>query len=415
MENMTTIAAFCAWAGTIIVCIILIVNAVWRWLGSWDNRVKRLNTAAWIAGIVLSIMLLIRQQVNITEMFDRKANSQFTILLTNGARNAVKLLMLCAVLACVLLLLCLTFLFVCYAVSAIWKARPGNNRGDLSEIMKSPILIGTITCGIVGVFFMMPLLMGNPADNPPSLPDQEAKESIEIQASSESQTTKSLSNLWLDGVITISNFLDDNDDSKALVKYILMFIIILGVGCAVIQILYSIIYGIITRKHSNSLIDEYSGSMGILAVGVSILWTIQKEGIVIFSSNTDAFKIISEFLKSFAVVLLIIAAGILVLEVIRLLVDMKNGFIRAEAKYLFICLVGEAALLILDVLNTLYGAVSSAVGGKEDGALDQIQERLRNSIISTMGQYISRKMNFKRTYSGFKGKSTNKRGGIRHA
>lgn len=425
MNNVMCIAGFCAWLGTKIVCIVLIVTGIWRWLAHPGKRAERLDTAAWISAAVLGAMLLSQQRVDVVGMFDRDTSDNLTSVVIYVSKSAVKLLMLGAVVACVLLLLCVVFLFVRYAVSVIWRARPGNSSGknlakelgntsrELSEIMKSPILILIITCGIVGVFVIMPLLMGNISDDASLTSDKVAEESGEVQPMDGDQPTHSLSVIWQDGVIRIAHF-GGNDSGKfsnALFTYILIFIIILGMGCAVMQILYSIISDILITKRGNGLIDEYSGSMGIMAVGVSILWTLQKKDVDIFDPKANALKIISEFLKSFGVVLLIIAVGILVLEVIRLLMDMKEEFIRIEARCLFICLGGEAALLLLDVLISLYGAVSSAIGGKGNAALEQIQEKLRNSIIKTMDQQLNGQKNFKRTFFGFKGRPTNKRGG----
>lgn len=409
MNNVMCIATFCAWVGTVIICIVLIVNGVWRWLAHSEERERRLDTAAWISAAVLGAMLLAYQQVDMAEMFDRGTSNKLTLVVIFASKSAVKLLMLGAVLACTLLLLCVVFLFVRYAIRVIWRARPGSEgnlvqelrstSGELSEIMKSPILILTVTCGIVGVFVIMPLLMGDISEiQPPEA------------AASEVQPTLALSKIWQNGVQQIARFVGNENEgfSTALFTYILIFIIILGVGCAVIQILYSIISDIFITKNSNGLIDEYSGSMGILAVGVSILWTLQKDDVDIFDPDSN---VVMEFLKSFGAVLFIIAVGILVLEIIRLLMDMKEEFIRIEAKYLFICLVGEAALLLLDILILIYGAVSSAIGGKESSALDQIQGELRNAIIKAMHRQLNSRGNFKRTFNGFKGKRINKRGG----
>lgn len=433
MNNVMHIAAFCAWIGTAIVCIVLIVTGIWRWLAHPKKRAERLDTAAWISVVVLGVLLLIYRQVNVAELFSSKRTSnELTRAVIYVSKIAVKLLMLGAVIACVLLLLCVVFLFVRYAISVIWRAKPGNKNSkdlaqelrdksrELSEIMKSPILILAITCGILGVFIVIPLLMGSPSDQ--SLSDQ-------------SFSDQSLSETWKSGVEIIGNFgqkedtkpiedtagkedteADRNDAKeentqnfqKALITYILTFIIVLGVGCAVIQILYSIIYDIFVKKQSGGFIDEYSGSMGVLAVGVSILWTIQQPGVDIFSPDSN---IIPAFFKSFGTVLLFIAGGILVLEIIRLLIDMREKLIRTEARYLFICLVGQASLLLLDVLISLYGIASSIIGTKRSTALDRIQDKIRTAIIAAMDRQLNNQGNYKRIFSGFKGRPTNKRGG----
>jgi len=436
MNNVINIGAFCVGVGTVIVCLILIAASILRWLAHPEKREQRLDIAAWISAAVLGIMFLIFRRVNVAELFDgsKSTNDELTWAVIYVSKIAVKLLMLGAVIACVLLLLCVIFLFVRYAVNAIWRAARSGSRSskdlaqelrdksrEFSEIMKSPILILAITCGILGVFVIIPLLMGNPSG-------------------------QSLSETWQNGVEAIGNFAqkdakagedtaveEDTETSEdaagkedaeiggdaaknenaqnfhvALIMYILTFIIVLGVGGAAIQILYSIINDIFVKKQDNSLIDEYSGSMGVLAVGVSILWTIQQEGVDLVSHSSN---IIRTFFKSFGTVLLFITISILVLEIIRLLMDMREKLIRIEAKYLFICLVGEASLLLLDILISLYGTISGIIGNKRSTVLDQIQDKTRNAIITAMDRQLNTHGNYKRVFSGFKGKPTNKRGG----
>ena len=99
------------------------------------------------------------------------------------------------------------------------------------------------------------------------------------------------------------------------------------------------------------------------------------------------------------------------LETIRLLVDMSERLIRVEAKYLFIFLVGQATILLLSMLNSIYGAVNAIIGDKAGTALDQIQDKIRNAMIAAMDRQLDGQKNHKRTFSGFTGKSTKKRGG----
>lgn len=393
MDEIMSIVAFCVWFGTMIICIILIINGIWRWLGNSDLRSSRLKSAAWIAAVILGVMLLIYRQTDLMNLFsDPETNDGLTSVVVNASKILVKLLMLGAVVACVLLLLCVVFLFVRYAVNIIKQIKTENKDNkqliqnlqdksqELSEIIKTPIFILVITCGILGVFTIMPLLMGESG-------------------------TESLNETWHDGVKKIASYAGNESAEHPLLIYILIFIIVLGVGCAVIQILYSIIRNIFTQKKGNGIIDEYSGSMGILSVGMSILWTLQKKNVNIFAPDSNT---ISEFLKSFGTVLLIIAVGILVLETIRLLVDMSERLIRIEGKYLFIFLVGQSTILLLSILNSICGAVNAIIDNKENSALDQIQNKIRNAMIAAMDQQINGQKEHKRTFSGFIGKSTKK-------
>lgn len=388
-EIMNTIV-FCIGLGTVIVCIALIVTGIWRWFGGAD-RLRRLNFSGIIAVPVLSVMYLFRRRRDLVELFsDSKTNASLTSLVINISKIVVKLLMLGAVIASVLLLLVMVFLFMRYVISIIGKAKPGNKKvlvqdlqdmsQELLEIMRTHILILAVTCGILAVYAVMPLLMG------------------------ESQKD-SLSEAWQDGVRKIADFAGSNSQEYAFLTYTLLFIIILGVGCAVIQILYSIIKNIFARRNRNDIIEEYSSSMGILAVGVSILWTIQKKDVNIFAPDSNT---VVEFAKSFGTILIIMAVGILTLELIRLLVDMSEKLIRIEGKYLFIFLVGQASILLLSMLNSIYGAANMIVGNKAGSAPDQMEDKIRDAMIKAVEEQTDGQKNHKRTFSGFTGKSTKK-------
>lgn len=388
-EIMNTIV-FCIGLGTVIVCIALIVTGIWRWFGGAD-RLRRLNFSGIIAVPVLSVMYLFRRRRDLVELFsDSKTNASLTSLVINISKIVVKLLMLGAVIASVLLLLVMVFLFMRYVISIIGKAKPGNKKvlvqdlqdmsQELLEIMRTHILILAVTCGILAVYAVMPLLMG------------------------ESQKD-SLSEAWQDGVRKIADFAGSNSQEYAFLTYTLLFIIILGVGCAVIQILYSIIKNIFARRNRNDIIEEYSSSMGILAVGVSILWTIQKKDVNIFAPDSNT---VVEFAKSFGTILIIMAVGILTLELIRLLVDMSEKLIRIEGKYLFIFLVGQASILLLSMLNSIYGAANMIVGNKAGSAPDQMEDKIRDAMIKAVEEQTDGQKNHKRPFSGFTGKSTKK-------
>lgn len=390
MNEIMNTTVFCIGLGTVIVCITLIVTGIWRWFGGAD-RLKRLNFSGIIAVPVLSVMYLFHRWKDFVELFsDSKTNASLTSLVINISKIVVKLLMLGAVIASVLLLLVMVFLFMRYVISIIGKAKPGSQKvlaqdlqdmsQELLEIMRTHILILAITCGILAVYAVMPLLMG------------------------ESQKD-SLSEAWQDGVRKIADFAGSNSQEYAFLTYTLLFIIILGVGCAVIQILFSIIKNIFARRNRNDIIEEYSSSMGILAVGVSILWTIQKKDVNIFAPDSNT---VVEFAKSFGTILIIMAVGILTLELIRLLVDMSEKLIRIEGKYLFIFLVGQASILLLSMLNSIYGAANMIVGNKAGSAPDQMEDKIRDAMIKAVEEQTDGQKNHKRTFSGFTGKSTKK-------
>lgn len=447
MTGIATALTFCAWIGTLIVCIVLIIYGVLRWLSNPAERTKRLDTAAWISLVILFVMYLIHKRSDIVMLFgkDSTATADLTSVVINASKIAVKLLTLGAVLACTLLLLSLVFLFIRYVIAIIIvQVRPdqaGNQAAtlqaksdDFFSLMKTPILMMVITFGILATFVIIPLLMGGPT----------AQGVAEISSAEQNPAEQSLAAVWKNGVLQIASFFEKNDEaapvpdqgtssgitetsaaqkpgeeevtasnarnstynsfSNALISYILIYIIVLGVCFAAIQIIYSIIGNCFNSKNSGGIIDEYSGSIGVLAVGISILWSV-KSGVL---QSGDLSTILGEFIKSFVVVMLIIALGILALETIRLLMDMKEKLIRVEARYLFIAFVGFSAHLLLSMLGSVYGAVNTVIGGGLDSELEDVQKELRVRIIKEMENHMVSAKDFKTTFTGFKATITKK-------
>ena len=62
---------------------------------------------------------------------------------------------------------------------------------------------------------------------------------------------------------------------EAVITYMLVYVIVLGVGFSIARILYAIVKDNLNQKQTATLIDEYSSSMGVLGVGVSILLVLR--------------------------------------------------------------------------------------------------------------------------------------------
>ena len=172
--------------------------------------------------------------------------------------------------------------------------------------------------------------------------------------------------------------------SKSVASYTLIFIIILGVGIAVVKILYSIIEQTLKKKKNVNLIDEYSSPIALLAVGIALLMLFQQGDF----PKENRLDTIGALLGAFCTVIFIAAIIILTLEIIRLLMDIREDFIRLEARYIFISLVGQSALLLLEMLNSIYGAVNSTVSGDPDNNLLQFNATLRQKIVDAMDDNI---------------------------
>lgn len=372
MEEFRDIVLFLCYTGTIIICVVLVIVGILRWLGPTTTRGKRLNISSMIAFVVLCIMFLI----NFTGITEYLGNEEKNTEISNGivctSKIAIKLLMLGVVVVSVVILLLTIFLFLYQICKAFWEngessslaKRLAEKSIQFKEVMRTPIVAFIITWGILAIFFILPVLMGVPDEN-------------------------GLAEIWRSGVYVISSFVNLENEQpfyNALLTYILLFIIILGVGFAAVKILYSIIVDSFSRKNTGTLIDAYAGPMGVLAVGVALLWSIRDKKI--FEQDQPITGIIGEFFKSFAVVICAMALAILTLEIIRLLMDMREKIIRQEAKYLFISLIGQVSILLLETIYSICSALGNAIGGIMADDITKIQEKIRNGIIETMNEEI---------------------------
>lgn len=430
MQSMAVVLAFCVWLGILIVCTVFIVSGVLRWLSDSNKRGERLDFAAWISLIVVAVMFFIHKGDLFKTLATAEASAGLTPIIVNASKVIAKLLVLGTVIVCALLLAALVALFVFYVISIFVQIMREQGSGQQSnikaalkaksdaffEMVKTPALMMVITFGILATFVIIPLFMGKTTTAIPAGQSTAQADMAEQDLSGQAQEEQSLTEVWKSGIIQITKFIDkdkgeksnagqdDNPFGYAFISYTLVYIIVLGVCFAAAQILYSIIRDCFTRKNAGGIIDEYSGSIGILAVGISILWSIRSGAL----KDGKLSTIIAEFGKSFLAVMFIVALGILALEIIRLLMDMKEKLIRIEARYLFTSLVGLASILMLSMLNSIYGAVCAVIGFDADASLDNIQDRIKGKMIEEMERQLDEKKDYKMTFSGFSEKITKK-------
>ena len=223
------------------------------------------------------------------------------------------------------------------------------------------------------------------------------------------KSSSRVTQVWKTGVNEISMYFNSSNAGESFYKqlssYVLIFIIVLGVGFATIKILYSIVNRTFAEKGEKELLDEYSAPIGLLAVGVSLLWTITKEDSDLWG---DPLGTITALLKSFAAVIFIVALAILTLEIIRLLMDMREKIIRQEAKLLFVSLVGKASIVLLEMLNSIYGALNNVIGNANDDMLGKIHDQIRNEMIHVIKKQINDKKEYETVFWGFDEKITKK-------
>jgi len=433
INTIRNIIMLCLWIGGLGTCIVLILTAVLRWLAPQKTRAWRMNRLAALAAAILCFTCLSAVWSSLGHMFDSAADS--SVASVSYMENFIsvfslitKLLLLGVIMVSTMMLVLVIVLFLGHGLKAIFAAEIKEStslKKELKEIcdrlvciMKSPVLIAVITWGILALFVTLPFLMGNSENGDPAKTWENGVYAIVSFGSDSGKVTRpsepednSMGTSEKSDPGQLPSVQSDKSSEKqdpgssngdrifyqALIKYILLTVIVLGVSFAVFKLLYSIILRTFTVEKANDLIDEYSGAIGVLSVGVAMLWTLQDNGELL----DDPSGLLVEFIKAFIAVMLIVALIILTLEVIRLLLDMREKLIRSEAKFLFVALVGEVSLLLLSMLNSIYEAANHAIGNLNDSSLEKVQDLIREKIVGTMEKHLSYKKEYKRTFSGF--------------
>lgn len=418
-------------------CFALIVSAVLRWLAPAKERPKRLNQLAAFAAIILCFICLSAMWSTLGHMLEPGVDSgvEGSMAAASNVEAFIgvfslitKLLLLGTVMASTTVLVLVIVLFLGHGLKAIFAAGTQETEPlkeelkDISKrlaaIMKSPILIAVITWGILALFITLPFLMGNSekgdlaetwisgVDKIVSFGSESYEKTLGSDDLDQGTGESEESNPGQDfssGQSEASEAENSGSDNakrifyQQLLKYILVTVIVLGVAFAVFKLLYSIISRTFTVEKAYDLIDEYSGAIGVLSVGVAMLWTLQGNVYVMDASG----KLFLAFLKSFGMVMLIVALIILTLEVIRLLLDMREKLIRQEARFLFVALVGEISLLLLSAITSIYEAANHAMGNSNDSSLEGVLNLIKEKIVWTMKKHLPASKEYKRTFSGF--------------
>lgn len=415
MEGILNIFAFCLYFGMMFLCVALVISGILRWIKKSGTRYKRMDILSWIAFVILLLMFSryymghlagsnedtnkdgVINVENLSEEGSRGSEaSVMTDVFLKAAKTVVGSLIYVVILASVITMLFIVILCIYNGLKTIVhkKTVTGNSISDnFIENIKQPIVIVVITLGILSFFFIFPILVAEKQGG-------------------------NLIDTWMDGIIKIDNLFDfknvgghkDNGQKDdILITYILLYIIIMGVGFAVVKLLYSVFERVLKNEEKTDLIDKYSSPIALLSVGVSFLYAF-KVGKV----PADTYGgTIWELLKSFVTVIFIIAIVILTLEIVRLLMDIRQKLIRQEAKYLFISLVGKAALLLLGALNSIYSAVNGMIGSLEDTGIDQTEMELRQKIVDKMKEQMEEEEDdddekYIRSFLGFDEKITKK-------
>lgn len=148
------------------------------------------------------------------------------------------------------------------------------------------------------------------------------------------------------------------------------------------NIVYIIFDDFLTKASGRGFLREYSNSIGLLAIGIAMLSSVFLGKT---DSNSDLLKLVGNALKSMAVVILLFAVVVMVLEIINLLMDMRDTLLREESGLIFIYLVLLGSALLANVLHSLYLAVSSLFV-TSDGTTARIEKFMKIFLMECVMQ-----------------------------
>lgn len=399
------------WLLAFVASAVLTLIGIFRWLAHTDKRSKRLDIVSYCAFIVFLFMLLSANWTSISSLFHNSLgeNQAATRTLISTSKVTVKILLIAIIIALLVLLTLTAALFVIYGLWAIIhgirllvtssKEKSEEDLHDKSEKLKimlnNPVFILIIVIDIMAIFGIVPIVMGGNSAN--------------------------LATNWKSGVIEISHFFMNNDIelnfTKALSIYLLIYIAILGIGYAASSILYKIIKNSFDRKNRKSLLSQYSNTIGLIAVAVSVLLMISW-GIFKLKPESSWTDLLFNILKTFALGIFIIIIGVITLEIMRHIMEMRKTLLRKEARYVFIMLAGQCAVIIVKAFSLIYNALSSMLTGNEmqsesrkdsmGDILKQIPEKIAQDIIKELSGAAGHGDNMKMPYAAFKKNVTKK-------
>lgn len=382
IENMMTYICLTVFA----VSLALTIISILRWLNvDVNDRKKRLNVVGICASITLSLMILTLNWGRVANVWNQfvgmvGSNEQATTGLITTCKITIKVFLIGTIAAFAILLALAALLFILYGIYAVFFTAFSffcNNDGkklqdDLKtksnkiiNMFNNPIFILIITGGILAVFCIIPLIIGIDSG--------------------------SVAECWSQGIGIIGKFVGSKKGTfyEYLSLYILVFISVIGIGFAACHIIYEIIKKEFKSEEKESFWKEYSNSIGLITVGISLLVMITSEKFTPPGSG-NWLKFFGNALISFGSVIFIVALGIICLETIRLLIDMKEDLIRRGARYVFILVIGHCTVVLIRTLTMLYNVAISILKGKisRDGdckdAMDDIQEKITNYVIKDL-------------------------------
>lgn len=305
-----------------------------------------------------------------------QANRLVTPAFVNSLKVIIKLMMFSGALMLILVVAAFFSGTVFVAAQKIYYALVRNDGSEkqsvnltqkenkahlLIEIAKSPEIVSLLTIGVLAVFVAIPLFFGN--------------------------IHEGALKCWHDGVKRIGGILASGGGlpfTTAVVLYLIIYIIVLGILFCAANIVYTILEDTISGNGRAGFLHEYSSSIGVLAVLCSVYFGKDEHGL------SKMAQMAQNVVLSLVGTVLIVAVIIVVLEIVRLLIDMKGTLIREEAGFIFVYLILLGATLIAQVLYSLYSAISSALA-IDQTETDKVKE-IYHSIIDGMCEVVEEKV-----------------------
>ena len=264
----------------------------------------------------------------------------------------------------------------------------------LIKVLREPLVKGILTLSVFAAFIVIPLFCV------------------------EEQTDRGLFELWKTGVMTIGDVYKRQVAEDGTVRafpeafafYLVLYVIVLGTAFGAANIVYIIFDDLLTKMSGRGFLREYSNSIGLLAVGVALLYSIflddkKPNTAAATGENASAFpRFVGRSLEAMAVVILLFAVVVIVLEIINLLMDMRDTLLREEGGFIFSYLILLGATLLASVLHSLYLAISNLL--ITDDRVNEKIEKIYQNVIDGMCEAVERKVNRLRAGYRREGKMT---------
>ena len=374
--------------------VLIAINAVLRWLNPRNIngeeaaafRAHRQNVFGFLALAVLFLGAYVGVSVLDNSVFFA-VNSAVTPGLVYGSRLLVKLLATVAGIAILVIVLLLLLGMVVCGARSVWyavfnkqdkvKEIKEGSQALLIKVLREPLVKGILTLSVFAAFIVIPLFCV------------------------EEQTDRGLFELWKTGVMTIGQIVAEDGTVRAFPEAF-------AFGAA--NIVYIIFDDLLTKMSGRGFLREYSNSIGLLAVGVALLYSIflddkKPNTAAATGENASAFpRFVGRSLEAMAVVILLFAVVVIVLEIINLLMDMRDTLLREEGGFIFSYLILLGATLLASVLHSLYLAISNLL--ITDDRVNEKIEKIYQNVIDGMCEAVERKVNRLRAGYRREGKMT---------